>query len=698
MNPPGNSSISPVLNTAPSTTQAFRMSPYASDGTLPEYDSTDMDYMKGLQSRLQNANIQRSRQYEEFDFQTYLQRYADNRRKAASIITPKKNEGDVVVTAGTLESKLDAVLSAINNLNLSPELHAYDEKDNKINLASDSLTDIMEQVAEYDEDEEKMMLRQRELLVQGEVFVEERWVQYFKQKKNLNNKFTGAFKNEWSTRLEKFYEGPTRIVKYGPNIYLGDITQFDMKAQPFLFEVYADGYENLKAIFGNWEMWKYVPRKFTPVAVTQANGGATGDVTYPSNHSGQSVVIDYRWLLNTQNVDECEVIVYQDRWNDEYNIIINGVMMLPAGFPLSEISPNGEYTIEKQVFKSTNAHFAYGRGFIQTAQQTARLLDEMLKLAILKTRRSFQPPYINKGKKAISPRVLQAGQITMGVDPQALVAIGELSEGVTSSEFQMISKMTDMIDKMTVSPQFAGQQGKANTTATEVMELQRQAKMTLGLVVYACTQLERKIAYLRLWNVMENWFKPIDKKTLSVEADDGAGNKTTTTTTQNVYRTASRSREIPGAGRGQRQTIPMDGKLPTSPNIRLQEFKDQNIYGYPVKKIFLKPTDLKDACKKWFIVIVPKEKESSDFNKAMFRQEIADALSLMQFGVQPNPGELEDEFARVWDKDAGKFFVKRPAGAAPTPPGMMPNGQNNQPGVPVPNNVAPAPAPVQPAQ
>lgn len=658
--------ISPVLP------PNWKYIPKAADGSPIEYEQDDYDYMKGLQSRLFTAKQQRDRIYEEFDNQTYVQRYLENRRKANSIIPPTKNEGDVKITAGTLEQKLDAVLSAVNNLNLTPEVHAFDDENNKIELAGHALEDIMEQVAEYDDDEEKKLLRQKEMMIQGEVFVEEKWVQYFKKKKTLGKKFNGNFKDQsWTERIEKFYEGPTRQVKYGPNIYQGDITQFDFDDQPYFFEVYGDGYENLKSIFGQWEMWKYVPRKFTPIANVV-------DVTssQPATVDANSATIDYRWLLTTQNVDECEVVVYQDKWNDEFNIIINGIMMLPAGFPLSAISPNGEYTVCKQVFKVANAHFAYGRGFIQTAQHSAKLLDEMLRLAVMKTRRSFQPPWINTTKRAISPRVLQAGQITMGISPEALVQIGDLSEGVTPSEFQMIKQQQDLIDKMTVSPQFAGQQGKSGTTATEVMELQRQAKMTLGLVVFACTQLERKCGYLRLWNVLENWMKPIDKIT------------TTQGSTSNKYRSATRSADIPGEGRGVRQTILQDEQPPTSPEIRLQEFVDQNDLGYPVKKIILQPDELKNACKMWYIVVTPKEKETSSFNKAMFREKLNDAIILTKFGSQVNPSALEDEFARVWEDDSNDMFKKVPVGPPQVQPGMETKGGGaNTPGIPTDMNI-----------
>lgn len=642
----------------------------------PKYTPDDEAYFSQLKVRLETAKRQRERIFTEFGDQTYLQRYQQNKDKANTVLPPKKNEEDVIISSGTLEQKLEAVLSSVNNLNLYPEVRAYDENDTKIAQAGQALEDVLFMTAELDDDEEKKLMRQKEMLIQGEVFVQEKWVERFKKSKNLKQKFTGQFKGvDWTERLQKYFEGPSRSVKFGPNVYLGDITQFDMKMQPFWFEAYVDGYEQVKSIFGKWENWQFVPK-------TRTNVTNTGD-TPPQSSSSIQTVVDKRWSILELEDNQVEVIIYEDRWNDEFNIILNGIMMLPAGFPLSEISPNGEYTIEKQVLKVIDAHFSYGRGFIQSTEKTAELLDEMLKLSVLKTRKSFMPAWVNTSKRVISARVLQPGKISMGIPADALKALGDTSEGVTPSEFQMIKMMQENIDKQTVSPQFEGQQSKSGTTATEVVELQRQARMTVGLIVFSCAMLEKKIGYLRLWNCLENWFKPMEKKVVG----DKAINK---------FRQTSRTTSIPNDGLGERQIIPTDGAIPSAEEIRSLENDDEDKLGYPVQKIFLNAEEMKGAIKKWYIVVNPREKDTSDFQKAMFRQEIADMAGLMQFGAQPNVDDLEDSYARVYNKDRSKAFKK--GGPMPVPPmpggdtGLDPNaaltkGGGNPVGVPNTNNV-----------
>lgn len=600
-----------------------------------------------LRVKLQQARDARNQLYPAFGNDTYINFYEENRKKAHTIIPKTKNESDVVISTGTLENKLESVLSAVNNLNLSPEIKAFDKDNNRDILAGIALQDTISYTEELDEDEEKKMLRQKELLIQGTVFVEERWVTRYKKKRTLNKKFDGKLKDlKITAELQKYFEGPSRRVVPGPCVYLGDITEYFMKNQPFIATVEILNYEQVAGMFCTWDRWKYVSEKLKSFNVETPNTGSTSQNTTT------------KWTLNNIGMNQVEMIVYQNRSEDELQILLNGEPMLPDGFPLSAISPNGEYTIEKQVLKAID-NFAYGRGFIQSAEKTAELLDEMMRLSILKTRKSFMPPYINTSKRTISPRVLNPGQITQGqnLTADSLVAIGQESQGVTPSEFQLIKELTDRIDKQTVSQQFTGQQGKSGTTATEVLELQRQAKVTLGLIVFCCGLLEKKIAYLRLYNLLENWYKPID----SIRVGDQTVQK---------YRKTVTPQSIDGEGMGERQIIPSQGDgLPSPEEVRFLELEEQQDKGFPIRKIFMDPENMKKSILNWYVVVTPKEKDTSSTNKLLFREEIQDLVALMQFGSMPNKQGLEDEYARVWGKDKSKMFT-----AGPTPEQLAAQG------------------------
>jgi len=642
------------------------------------YSEDDKQYLNFLQKRLENGKRQKNQVYEEFGGKNYYEIFNENEKIANTMLPAKKNDDDVIVSAGTVETKLDALLANINNLDLSAEVLAYDKENNKLTELGVALKDTIDMTKELDGeggDEEKKMLRQRELLKQGTVFVQEEWLKLWETKKKLKEGYNGQFKDfaGWTSSLELVFEGPSRTLLYGPNVFLGDITEFTMEKQPFVFVVITMQKDVAEAKYGKFENWKYVKAGAVPTSTT--------------NGSNQTMTIyDNKWRLTELTEGQVEIVLYQDKPRDEFQIIINGVLMLPIGFPLSAVSPGGNYNIAKQIFRVINHKFAYGKAFVGAGaiKEISALIDEMLKLFVLKTRKSFTPAYINTSGKVIPKKVLSPGRISMGISPDALQAIGNEGQGVTSNEFGVLKELQDRIDKSTVSNQFTGQQGNSGTTATEVVELQRQAKLTLGLTIAACGLLEKKLEYLRLWNILANWFNPVDTKVVTI--DD-------VRMEINQYRNTHRETTIDGIGLGERQIIPTDQPLPSPETIRKVELQHEKEKGFPIQKIYINPEELKVAKVRWYIVITPKEKETSAFYKLLFREELTDMQTLMTFGSLPNKDGLEEEFSRVYQKDRSKLFSKGQAQQSQPVDATMGGvgGQANVKGVP---RLAGAPAPV----
>ena len=634
------------------------------------YSEDDKSYLDFLQFRLENAKTQRNQPYPEFEDKTYQTDFDENIKIANTKLPAKKNEDDVVLSAGTIEGKLDALLSHVHNLDLSSEVQSFDRENNRITELGLALTDTIFQTEQTDGgylsgDKEKKLLRQRELLSQNAVFVQEEWLRTFERKKVLKKKYGGEFKKwkEWDEKLELVFEGPSRTLLYGPNVYLGDITEYFMEKQPFAFAVIHQNYDIAKTKYGKFENWKYVTKG--PKATLGDNDKNNG-------------IYDNKWRLTEISDNQVEIVLYQDKPNDEFQIVINGVLMLPIGYPLSAVSPAGEYNIVKQVFRPISSKFAYGKPFVRmgSVRELSKIIDEMLKLFVLKTRKSYATPYVNTSGKVISSRVLTAGKITMGISSDALHPIGTEGQGVTASEFGVLKELQDRVDKSTVSNQFTGQQGKSGTTATEVVELQRQAKLTLGLTIAACEFLELKLGYLRLWNILENWYNPLDTKVIG--ANDARKYI-------NTYRKVTRDVAIDGEGLGERQVIPTDqNPVPEAEVIRGMEKIEENKRGVPVRKIFLNPEGIKKAKLRWYITITPKEKETSAFFKLMFREELADMMTLMNIGAVPNLNGLQEEYSRVWGKSKNKLFQsgKPELAGVSSAAGQGTQGRANQSGLP----------------
>jgi hypothetical protein len=403
-----------------------------------------------------------------------------------------------------------------------------------------------------------------------------------------------------------------------------------MHDQPYVFTVEHMSYDMAGTIYGTFENWKFIKP-----------GMPTSSPTETST-SGGGTVYDQKWRLTTIRQNQVEIIKYYDPSRDVFMILVNGILLLPPGFPLSAVTPSGKYNIAKQTLYVINNHFAYGKSFVSSGAiyELSQALDRMLSLFELKTRKSVTPPYINTTNKVIPARVLNPGNISMGLAPNALIPIGNESQGVNSSEFQIFRELQDEIERSTISATFQGQNAKSGATATEIIEVQRQAKLTLGLVISACTLLEVKLGYLRLYNILGNWLEPTG------EYDDGSKR----------FRSVSRQVSIPKKGMGERVILPIDGEVPPPEVIRVLSLKEEQKRNVPVRYMYLSPKLVREAQLRWYIVVEPKEEETSSYHKILFREMMGDAISLMQVGAQINTDGVTDEFGKVYNIDKAKFF------------------------------------------
>jgi hypothetical protein len=396
-----------------------------------------------------------------------------------------------------------------------------------------------------------------------------------------------------------------------------------------------------------WERWKYVPRQ--RVSMVDSN-----NIT--------NMPIGLGWSLTSLDDDSVEEIHYMDQINDEYQIFLNGIAMLPVGFPLSAITPNGMFNIEKQVLQVINPFFAYGRSFIAKTEQLSKLLDEMIRLLVIKTRKSIHPPYANISGKVISEKSLMPGAISMGIDPGALVAIGSEGNGVTASEYQMLRELREDIDRVTVAPQFQGIEGKGTQTAFEVSTLQKQAEKSLTLIIFAMGLLEKKCQWLRTNYVIANYFEPI-----GTTVDD------TRQKLVNTYRTLSIKTNIPNQGSGIRKILPVDTTTGmTSENVYQADqyygtpdpIKGQRRYTReelgmePIQHLYIDVDMLKNSKYIFFTEVESKPRDTSVNAKLMFREELKDIQALALMGSSPNIEEIEKDFALVWNKRKEKTFGK----------------------------------------
>ena len=609
---------------------------------IPVYEETEKLYVANLQTRLEKAKTERDAPHKEFDGMTYVEYYDTNEAGCNTYIQSKKNKVDTVFQSGTLRTKMMSLLATMLGLNLKADIIGCDKNNLPIQSLGDSMEDIAEKTEELEGDEEKKMLRKYELLAQGTCFIEDVWHEDEEVKKKVTKGFYGKREGvKWTTKKEVVLSAPRRAIIPGKSVYLGDLSKYDIEDQPFIFTVQSKGYGEAKQMFGDWEMWKYVSK----------NGGS---------FSGN--MIENNWRLLEYPEETVEIIRYEDKINNEFQIIINGILMLPVGYPLTEISPDG-YTIIQQNSEPIRPDFAIGKSFIFKNKNLVAVLDQMMKLAVLKTQKSFMPPYLNLSGKVISRDIFMPGKMSRGVSRGDIVPVSENeTQGVTNGEYNMVQEVIKFIDKNTVSQTFSGgkEQG-GSVTATQIMELQRQSRIMLGIIILSNTLMEKKLSRKRLDLNLANWFNP----SASVLRKG---------VMQNQYRVVSSMKEIRNEGMGLRIVIPSD-KVPTKEEVRRKEEELGLKMGKPVKIIVLNPRKLRKTKVIWFITVNAQEKKSSEYSKMMFDEMLTRGMNL---GLPFNSEYIQQRFASIWEEDPSRMFEKQQVDPAQLMAGQ--GGQGSQQG------------------
>jgi hypothetical protein len=606
-----------------------------------KYTDAELKYRSELIRRAVAARDERDKSWKEFNGMGYIQWYNSNRELAYAYLEPRKEPEEISITTGTTKNKNTSILNTLLNYNMEPNIMAYDKADVPLNSLGYVIEGMVKKSRDLELYEEKKRLIYLEFLSQGTCFVDEINPKYEEIEKELTDE-------NWSTKDPKDIKWITKIFKNynqcesnlisGLKVFLGDMKQPFLNKQPYAFTVEYIPRDVAETMFKQFKRWKNVPKN--------TENFVSGELEDENE--------DWR-MYSTEFPNYVEVVKYQNPWTNEYQMLLNGTMMLPIGFPLSYFTKD----LNKFTFSKGDAdpipNFAYSRSIPADTKVSQEVIDHLMKAFLRKTDKSIDPPLAKKGGKKISKKIFQPKNVTHGLDPDTIKEIGK-NTGVTSSEVQMYNIMMSTINEMTVSSQFSNPGENDAKTATQSQLEQKQNLNKIGNMMLGAILLEKQMVEHRIPNLLANWTEKIHKGLNKIRED------------------LSNYRKMTQANMVDNEEVLMDIRLVdkepnlTPAGIYKEEEQLSKQYKKPTRLFFVKAKELRDYKYIFKTEIVPTEKDTDELRRMMFVNNIQEAVSI--FGPQSiNFEGLKSRYAQVIKEDPEVFFNQNGQGM------LNPNGQ-----------------------
>lgn len=611
----------------------------ASDIKPVEYTTDELAYRGKLHELLESMRTQRDQPHPELDGMTYLQYYESNRRKDLSYLPPKKDKGDIRITTGHTREKNTTLLSTQLGMNFQADITAFDSDDLIVAELGDNMSDMVKKSREIEVYDKKRPIIYREMDAQGDVFVQELYIEDFREtpleELTWDPVKDGVASFSLKQRMKKVFGGCASRMVNGKRVYLGCVRTEYIEDQDDVAIVNILSRQAAEAKYGKWERWKHVPKTMTMSELTTEGGG-----TYK----------DYSMVPTTQD-QVAEVFVYRKTAN-RFMIELNGVMMLPIDYPLTAISPSGEIPMAQGKLEPIS-DFAYSKSQPAKTKIDQEVLDETTKLMIEGMRQNRRPPMGSKGKKAYSKHIFTAGRINPGMtEGDLFTLLPKEVLGLNSSDFSFYQLIKQSIEDKTINSSYSGEQQTGSPTATQVLQEKEQQMLKLGAAIDGTINLERRLTVLRIPNILTNWTNPID----SVLDDTRAA-------MVDRYRQFSVNTTLENGEKGVKifrftkdEYPEFDEETGEHPQEKEEEELSKQ-YGRSTRIIYMDPELLANIKYTWFIIINPTPKSNDKLSQLLFVQNLRTAMEL--FGPDAmNLEYVKQRFAILINEDYNKFFKK----------------------------------------
>lgn len=557
----------------------------------------------------------------QFDGMSYMKYNETNEMADISYIAPKKNKYDTRVTSGITHEKDSSIVSLIQSFKFEPQLTIY-YKDKEMPELSTSCTAWVRKAQELDHYDEKRPVHYRNLIVQGTAFAQVKHVTQMVPNKvitNSNGDYTSKDGVQWKEMgFKKQFDGTVCNLVDGKKVFLEDIYETDIRKQAGIYTVEYISREFIETIWGDSPRWRNIPKRCIP------GGTVSGLITQGSIYSD--------FLFLPLDYDKLEIVQSIRPMENRYQIYMNRVPMLPAGFPLTEVSPAGLTFIAKGDIDPINM-FAYSKGIPAKTKMDQALYDALMRISLIKFQQSAFPPSGNNSGRTLSPDIFMPSKITRNLKKEDISILTD-NAGLQPSDFQFVNLIKEQIDNKSVTSLLENGQQTGPMTLGQYLDMQKRQLVKLGGIFDGVINWEKQIAHLTLMDLLYNGTRT--KQTLPMKDTFEDGTK------------------------GLRVLRFKSPNVATSDDLHEEENETKKETGQDVRYTDLDPDMMRsmvsDPDYYFYWEIVPVDKNNDKITQAFFVQMIMQAAEL--FGPQSLKVEnLKQRYAQVMGEQFDDIFL-----------------------------------------
>lgn len=563
----------------------------------------------------------------QFDGMGYMRYNETNEMADISFLAPKKNKGDSRITTGTTHEKDSSLVSFFLNMHFEGTVRIF-HKDKELTELGTALTKLIRKSREQEDYDRKRPNNYRNFVVQGTAFTCEEYQEVWMPDKQI----VSGVVDPLSMDLVKWVDKGMKRVKYGcvsnmvdgKKVFLEDIREPDIQKQPGVYTVEYVPREQMASIWGKTPRWKNVPYTVTP--------STTGLGTLASG----SIYSD--WIWGEIDFMKCEVIKVYRPYSQRFQIYINGVPMLKAGFPLKAVSPSGLVPIAKGDIDLMNM-FAYSKSEPAKTKIDQAVFDEILQNMIIKSRQAAFVPRANNSGRILTPDMFLGGRLISNIDPTKIPSLLGDNVGITTADFSFYQLFEEQIGKKTISSLLEGNPQTGDMTLGQYMDMQKKQMLKIGGKIDGIINWEKQMLRLRAMNLLAHGYQK--------NTEGEYGDITTTDSMQN----GSKGLNI----------FKFTDNLVKSPyDVRNEElqYKEQN--GQEADITYLNPEMMKQILEDpdYYICyeVVPVDKNNDKLTQMMFVSMVTQAANL--FGMDSlQVDRIKRQYASVMGKSFDELFL-----------------------------------------